>query len=258
MMPRRPLAPAMAAALLVAGCGTYEVPVGRAPDGTLDGAGARVPDDPPADLPERHPAELVGRWVEDGSAAGARVELRGYGVVLLADGCQTFDEVRWSAEGDTVTLDRPQSAPTVPCVGDVASWPARVASMRRDGGRLVALDAEGKDLVSLVKQDDVIGSPYRFVGTWEVLDEPGEPTIRFGRDGDVVGFDGCNGFSGERWVQTGQGIRTTGDALSSAKGCLGGEGAWLTDVVGYRLDGDALVAVDLDGSPVATLRRAGR
>lgn len=99
-------------------------------------------------------------------------------------------------------------------------------------------------------------SAWTVVGTWEVVDEPGEPVVRFGQDGEVVGHDGCNIFSGERWTLTEQGIRITGDRLSSMMLCLDGSGAWLTDVAGYRVDGAELRAVELDGSVAATLRPA--
>lgn len=262
------LVPAVLVLLLAGGCGTYEVPVGQPPQASstaldvpqeidaLDDVGEPLPSDLVGRLPDPLPDALVGRWVERGEGSAAFVELLDDGQARLDDGCHAFTGLRWSVGGDAVTLEGTRSRPAAACTGAADSWPARVTGFRLDGERLVALDEDGAPLTTLEDGDDVVvGVPLRHVGTWRVQGEPGEPFVRFAPEGEVVGNDGCNGFSQQGWRLESDVVAVSVDRLTSMMACGDGRGDWIDDVVAYRSDGTSLVAVDAEGDRVATLTR---
>ena len=88
--------------------------------------------------------------------------------------------------------------------------------------------------------------------------------IVFGADGRVYGSDGCNRFSGRYSVDAnGKLTIDTASMMATKMGCrdLNVQTATkalmqaLTDVRGYRVDGDSLILLDSAGNELAQLAR---
>ena len=98
-------------------------------------------------------------------------------------------------------------------------------------------------------------------GRWVPEGETGQAHLTLQADGTLTGHDGCNQFTGQRWLLDAEGgpegggvVRCHGERIQTLKACIDVD-TWLASAETFPLDGDALVALSSDGSVLGRLVR---
>lgn len=89
------------------------------------------------------------------------------------------------------------------------------------------------------------------VGSWG-SDEPGQPQLTLGSEGQLHGTDGCNRMSGT-WEMV-EGRISLGPIATTRMACVDVD-TWLSGVQSLEVSGDVLHVFDGGGSEIGTLPR---
>lgn len=89
------------------------------------------------------------------------------------------------------------------------------------------------------------------LGTW-TIDQPGNPTLTFEKNGKVSGTDGCNNIMGDFAAD---GAEAKLNRLASTLRACQGVDDWLRNASKVRADGDTLHVFDTDDQEIGTLSR---
>ena len=204
-------------------------------------------------------------WVTD-SGASATFDA---GTVAGSTGCNQFT-ASYTHDGATLEIGAPAVTrmacppPEDAVEREFLAALERVAGWRRDGGELVLVDADEKELLRFRE-----ASP---VGAWEATafrqgDAVASPLLEtevtavFGEDGALTGSAGCNTY---RSTYTTEGATITiGEPVATEKACsapiMEQEQAYLSALpltASYRVEGSNLSLLTAGGTYVATYVRA--
>lgn len=91
------------------------------------------------------------------------------------------------------------------------------------------------------------------VGVWSESSDDDSPTLTFGKDGTVSGFDGCNQLSGG-WEPTDDGVNFK--QLASTQMACEDVDDWLSLAASAAISYDTMTVLDTDGRAIGTLERS--